>query len=196
VLLTRLPLGIATSFDLHVLGTPPALILSQDQTLHKTLARISPEKLIGAVWARNAPTRLPAVGSPLRPARLGRTGRARSIRTGQKPSRNRRSRVAELLTHSISENEGKQKRGLRRASPAPIRRPTDLCATALLSFQGTNTDARPCSDRITDRTEGACRQSHGRYDNTGPERRQGKIVEPPGDACSTRSPNSPRSIRW
>jgi hypothetical protein len=35
VLLTRLPLGIATSFDLHVLGTPPALVLSQDQTLHK-----------------------------------------------------------------------------------------------------------------------------------------------------------------
>jgi hypothetical protein len=34
VLLTRLPLGIATSFDLHVLGTPPALVLSQDQTLH------------------------------------------------------------------------------------------------------------------------------------------------------------------
>jgi hypothetical protein len=37
VLLTRLPLGIATSFDLHVLGTPPALVLSQDQTLHKKL---------------------------------------------------------------------------------------------------------------------------------------------------------------
>ncbi len=40
MLLTRLPLGIATSFDLHVLGTPPALILSQDQTLHKILARM------------------------------------------------------------------------------------------------------------------------------------------------------------
>ena len=37
MLLTRLPLGIATSFDLHVLGTPPALVLSQDQTLHKIL---------------------------------------------------------------------------------------------------------------------------------------------------------------
>ena len=35
MLLTRLPLSIATSFDLHVLGTPPALVLSQDQTLHK-----------------------------------------------------------------------------------------------------------------------------------------------------------------
>ena len=33
VLLTRSPLGIAASFDLHVLGMPPALILSQDQTL-------------------------------------------------------------------------------------------------------------------------------------------------------------------
>jgi hypothetical protein len=36
-LLTRLPLGIAPPHDLHVLGTPPALVLSQDQTLHKEL---------------------------------------------------------------------------------------------------------------------------------------------------------------
>ena len=41
VLLTRLPLfyrNIATTIepsDLHVLGTPPALVLSQDQTLQK-----------------------------------------------------------------------------------------------------------------------------------------------------------------
>ena len=44
VLLTRSPLSIHIfhpkmkvmylSFDLHVLGTPPAFILSQDQTLH------------------------------------------------------------------------------------------------------------------------------------------------------------------
>ena len=34
-LLTRLPLSIAASFDLHVLGTPPALVLSQDQTLRQ-----------------------------------------------------------------------------------------------------------------------------------------------------------------
>jgi hypothetical protein len=33
VLLTRSPLYIAVPFDLHVLGTPPAFILSQDQTL-------------------------------------------------------------------------------------------------------------------------------------------------------------------
>ena len=37
MLLTRLPLSFSlagkTAFDLHVLGTPPALILSQDQTL-------------------------------------------------------------------------------------------------------------------------------------------------------------------
>ena len=34
-LLTRSPLGIIayTPFDLHVLGTPPAFVLSQDQTL-------------------------------------------------------------------------------------------------------------------------------------------------------------------
>lgn len=41
VLLTRSPLSLfekqaflKTSFDLHVLGMPPAFILSQDQTLH------------------------------------------------------------------------------------------------------------------------------------------------------------------
>jgi len=39
VLLTRLPLiAIADyPFDLHALGTPPAFILSQDQTLHTFL---------------------------------------------------------------------------------------------------------------------------------------------------------------
>ena len=33
MLLTRLPLPIAGSLDLHVLGLPPAFVLSQDQTL-------------------------------------------------------------------------------------------------------------------------------------------------------------------
>jgi hypothetical protein len=33
VFLTRLPLTPKGAFDLHVLGTPPAFILSQDQTL-------------------------------------------------------------------------------------------------------------------------------------------------------------------
>ena len=33
MLLTRSPLDPKISFDLHVLGTPPAFILSQDQTL-------------------------------------------------------------------------------------------------------------------------------------------------------------------
>ena len=41
VLLTRSPLihpaSWASSFDLHVLSTPPAFILSQDQTLHKKM---------------------------------------------------------------------------------------------------------------------------------------------------------------
>ena len=39
------------------------------------------------------------------------------------------------------------------------RRPTDLCATALFSFQGTDAAAKPITDRITDRTVGAKRQS-------------------------------------
>ena len=47
MLLTRLPLGIATPFDLHVLGTPPALVLSQDQTLHNKLMEPS-------IWLSNS----------------------------------------------------------------------------------------------------------------------------------------------
>ena len=31
---------VYASFDLHVLGTPPAFILSQDQTLVKSFSRI------------------------------------------------------------------------------------------------------------------------------------------------------------
>ena len=45
MLLTRLPLGIATPFDLHVLGTPPALVLSQDQTLRSEERRVGKECL-------------------------------------------------------------------------------------------------------------------------------------------------------
>jgi hypothetical protein len=41
VLLTRSPLihpaSWASSFDLHVLSTPPAFVLSQDQTLRKKI---------------------------------------------------------------------------------------------------------------------------------------------------------------
>ena len=35
MLLTRPPLDPKVSFDLHVLSTPPAFVLSQDQTLRK-----------------------------------------------------------------------------------------------------------------------------------------------------------------
>jgi hypothetical protein len=43
VLLTRSPLEYPASwafpFDLHVLSTPPAFVLSQDQTLHEKIAK-------------------------------------------------------------------------------------------------------------------------------------------------------------
>ena len=43
MLLTRSPLydrpKAGYSFDLHVLGTPPAFILSQDQTLHSKMEK-------------------------------------------------------------------------------------------------------------------------------------------------------------
>ena len=43
--LTRSPLGLPvqapwTPFDLHVLSTPPAFVLSQDQTLRQELAEL------------------------------------------------------------------------------------------------------------------------------------------------------------
>ena len=41
-LLTRPPLGIAAPFDLNVLCTPPAFILSQDQTLEQIVYQPSP----------------------------------------------------------------------------------------------------------------------------------------------------------
>ncbi len=47
VLRTRSPLGHcpkATSFDLHVLGTPPAFVLSQDQTLRQHLQQLPPRE--------------------------------------------------------------------------------------------------------------------------------------------------------
>ena len=47
VLLTRSPLGPKTSFDLHVLSTPPAFVLSQDQTLHRDLKARKP---LRSVW--------------------------------------------------------------------------------------------------------------------------------------------------
>ena len=42
-LLTRSPLGVIAnpSFDLHVLSTPPAFILSQDQTLRKKFSHLT-----------------------------------------------------------------------------------------------------------------------------------------------------------
>ena len=42
MLLTRLPLTPKGSFDLHVLGTPPAFVLSQDQTLHTKSSALWP----------------------------------------------------------------------------------------------------------------------------------------------------------
>ena len=54
-LLTRPPLSIYftrpkfrsiyISLDLHVLGTPPAFILSQDQTLNKMVLKLSEESI-------------------------------------------------------------------------------------------------------------------------------------------------------
>ena len=64
VLRTRSPLSLAAPFDLHVLGTPPAFILSQDQTLHQlTLTRVSHRRTpasAGVSFFARAKARAPA----------------------------------------------------------------------------------------------------------------------------------------
>ena len=102
MLLTRLPLGIATSFDLHVLGTPPALVLSQDQTLHK--------KFYGAL--KMALKIRVLFSEPLAKRFTPRMGASRNCTC-----------LAMLKDIAL-------RRSLKR------RRPTDLCAAALFSFQG------------------------------------------------------------
>ena len=55
VLLTRPPLGSARrlpSYDLHVLGTPPAFVLSQDQTLHRVEQLIRTRSVLRDLWGR------------------------------------------------------------------------------------------------------------------------------------------------
>ena len=50
MLLTRSPLEYPASrafpFDLHVLSTPPAFVLSQDQTLHKKISEQNPKQAV------------------------------------------------------------------------------------------------------------------------------------------------------
>ncbi len=68
VLRTRSPLGYiaAPPFDLHVLGTPPAFILSQDQTLRPLCSRRSQHAPVGACSGRSSSLTL----RPRTPARL------------------------------------------------------------------------------------------------------------------------------
>ena len=57
MLLTRSPLEYPASrafpFDLHVLSTPPAFVLSQDQTLHKKIS----EQIRNRPWKARNPTK-------------------------------------------------------------------------------------------------------------------------------------------
>jgi hypothetical protein len=77
VLLTRSPLSTRASpgfsFDLHVLGAPPAFVLSQDQTLHRDFnpTRIPVEPEIGEppVRVTSAPFRLAFARRPPRGSR-------------------------------------------------------------------------------------------------------------------------------
>ena len=54
-------------FDLHVLGLPPAFTLSQDQTLHLSIAAFRPEGLpanfLSAVVVSRAPESLACISA-------------------------------------------------------------------------------------------------------------------------------------
>ena len=140
-----------------MLGTPPALILSQDQTLHK--------KPYGAL-------------NKLSNLRRRFRSDARSDHVDPQGPRSSKSctgcvwrgpvePVTSLLAAQIiSRPPGQTKNAFRRLVCLAGRRPTDLCATALFSFQGTNSEHQPFSDRITDRTERAWRQSHDAQNST------------------------------
>ena len=108
MLLTRLPLGIATSFDLHVLGTPPALVLSQDQTLHK--------KFYGVMMYM-----------------------ALKFRCAFSDA------IADCIAIILANNDSRIVRSRDCSKTLPVndlvlrgRRPTDLFAAVLFSFQGAN----------------------------------------------------------
>ena len=55
-LLTRAPLIPKDAFDLHVLGLPPAFVLSQDQTLKLTSVHQVPAKAKTRQTKKKAPT--------------------------------------------------------------------------------------------------------------------------------------------
>jgi hypothetical protein len=68
VLLTRPPLGPKPASDLHVLGAPPAFVLSQDQTLQITLSSTAPEPSAGSPLFRSLSRPYCSNTVPFRPA--------------------------------------------------------------------------------------------------------------------------------
>ena len=153
---------------MHVLGTPPALILSQDQTLHKN--SWSFEQALFSLTGRTNPIararRSIRIASPDLAVAFRRRRRHKlyGTRAWCGTSRWSRGNRSTNPTHLANPKTNKNADLSDRALPALGRRPTDLCATALFSFQGTDASARPISDRITDRTKGARRQSQRSID--------------------------------
>ena len=72
--------------------------------------------------------------------------------------------VSTKLTYSLNGKTQTKKRLAPHVCPFSVRRPTNLCVTALLSFQGTNADPKTLSDPGFDRDEKAWRRSHGDHD--------------------------------
>ena len=97
MLLTRAPLSPKTSFDLHVLGLPPAFVLSQDQTLKLTSMR---PKTMEQSSSKAEITRLLC--------------KMRFPASDQSDTGRRRLRIPSLRLHFV-----KERRTRRPSSPAP-----------------------------------------------------------------------------
>src|SRR5690606_33157040 len=111
VLLTRSPLihpaSWASSFDLHVLSTPPAFVLSQDQTLRK--CQSPPQK--GVTTIRRHPPPKPAAGNPGKPTRRneeprdGQPNKQPMTPAQPKPDQRHRSKWHQKLGTLLSSQE-------------------------------------------------------------------------------------------
>ncbi len=117
-LLTRAPLPIARALDLHVLGLPPAFVLSQDQTLKLTCPPASLP--LREQWPENIhriPSHKRMSGSPAKPQNPPRS-------KPQNPAGNLRTRVRQTdplspppPTHPFHQSTMSKNKKRRPASP-------------------------------------------------------------------------------
>jgi hypothetical protein len=107
VLLTRSPLiptpKSGSPLDLHVLSTPPAFILSQDQTLHQGHTRHPHPEAQGSGGVQTELQHLTCRSSTTHPVNNSTTGRGRTTRGKEQPPS--RSRLVHYPDNAIPSNQ-------------------------------------------------------------------------------------------